>query len=71
MVAGKAATLVDACGTFSDMFDKPKKPNWQILGVAIPIDAEHNYFVKLTGPRETVSARRDEFLKFVESAQFE
>lgn len=69
--AGKVATLIVAQGTFNDMLDKSRKPNWQILGVAIPIDADHNYFVKLTGPRETVTARRDEFLKFVESARFE
>jgi hypothetical protein len=72
MVAGKAATLVEARGTFQDMMDKNReKPNWQLVGIAIPIDPDHNYFVKLTGPRDTVSAKRDEFLKVVESARFE
>ena len=70
-VAGKVAALVEANGTFTDMFDKRQRSNWQLLGVAIPIDGEHNYFVKLTGPRETVEARRDQLVKFVESARFE
>ena len=71
-IAGNAATLIEVSGTFSDTFGGGgPKPHWQLLGVAIPIDAEHNYFIKLTGPRSTIAARRDEFLKFVESARFE
>lgn len=70
--AGKEVTLLEVTGSFNDSFGGGGlKPNWQLLGAAIPIDADHNYFVKLTGPRETVSARRAEFLKFVESARLE
>lgn len=70
--AGKEVTLLDVHGTFNDSFGGGgPKPNWQLLGVAIPIDPDHNYFVKLTGPSETVTARREEFLKFVSSARFE
>lgn len=70
--AGKEVTLLDVQGTFTDTFGGGgPKSNWQLLGVAIPIDADHNYFVKLTGPRETVTARREEFLKFVGTARFE
>ena len=70
--SGKAVTLLEVHGTFSDSFGGGgPKQNWQLLGVAMPIDPEHNYFVKLTGPKETVTSRRDEFLKFVESARFE
>ena len=70
--AGKEATLIEVSGSYSDMFGgSGPKPNWQLLGVVIPIDSQHNYFVKLTGPRPTISARRDEFLKFVASAKFE
>jgi hypothetical protein len=70
--AGKDVTLLEIQGTFSDTFGGggPKR-NWMLLGAAIPIDADHNYFVKLTGPKETVKARRDEFLKFIESARLE
>ena len=70
--AGKEVTLLDVHGAFNDSFGGGgPKSNWQLLGVAIPIDPDHNYFVKLTGPRETVTARREEFLKFVSSARFD
>ena len=70
--AGKAATLIDVRGTYSDTFGGGgSKPDWELLGVASPIDEDHNYFVKLTGPQETVAAHRDEFLKFIASARFE
>lgn len=75
-VAGKDATMIDLHGAFADttMGAAPGgglKSNWQLLGVAIPIDSDHNYFVKLTGPSETVSARHEEFLKFIQSARFD
>ena len=71
-IAGKASRLIEVSGTFTDTFGGGgPKSHWQLLGVAIPIDAEHNYFIKLTGPQSTIAARRDEFLKFVESARFE
>lgn len=70
--AGKDVTLLEVHGSHTDMFGGgAPKPNWQLLGIAIPIDQDHNYFVKLTGPRETVTARHDEFLKFIQSARFE
>jgi gluconolactonase len=70
--AGKPGTLIELHGSFSDMFaGGGSKPNWQLLGVAIPIDSDHNYFVKLTGPQKTVAARQEEFLNFVETARFE
>ena len=72
LAAGKDVTLLEVHGTFSDTFGGGgPKANWQLLGVAIPIDADHNYFVKLTGPKDTVTARREEFLKFIESARLE
>ena len=68
---GKPGTLVELAGTFSDMMNRgaPSK-GWQMLGVAVPL-GETNYFVKLTGPTTTVTPRRDEFLKFIESAKME
>ena len=70
--AGKDVTLLEVHGMFNDTFGGgAPKPNWELLGVAIPIDSDHNYFVKLTGPKETVSARRDEFIKFIESSRFD
>ena len=71
-VAGKVASMIELQGTFTDMFGGGgAKSEWQLIGVAIPIDADHNYFIKLTGPRDTIAARRDEFLKFVETAETE
>ena len=70
--AGKDVTLLEVHGVFNDSFGGgAPKQNWELLGVAIPIDSDHNYFVKLTGPKETVTARRDEFIKFIESARFD
>ena len=72
LASGKDVTLLEVNGTFTDTFGGGgPRPNWQLLGVAIPIDSDHNYFVKLTGPKETVSARREEFLKFIESSRLE
>lgn len=71
-VAGKVASMLELQGSFTDMFNGGgAKSEWQLIGVAIPIDADHNYFVKLTGPRETLAARRDELVKFVETAEIE
>jgi len=74
--AGKEATLIEVQGTYQGDSTGPggqggSKADWQLLGAAIPIESDYTYFVKFTGPRETVSAHRDEFLKFIESARFE
>lgn len=70
--AGKDATLVEIQGAFSDMFGGGgTKSNWQLLGIAIPVDSDHNYFVKLTGPKETVLKHSEAIRKLVESARFD
>ena len=47
-------------------------PGWVwmagMLGVAVPLGST-NYFLKMTGPAKTVAPRREEFLKFVETAR--
>lgn len=65
---GNKGTLVELAGTYSDMLSRGQNKNWRMLGVAVPMGAT-NFFVKLTGPAATVTAARDEFLKFVESAK--
>jgi hypothetical protein len=66
---GKPGTLVELAGSYTDMFGGgAPSNNWQMLGVAVPMGPT-NYFIKLTGPASTVTPRRDEFLKFVESAR--
>lgn len=69
-VSGKEATLVELFGTFRDGFGggEPQTDS-AMLGVVIPL-RETNYFVKLTGPRDTITEARDTFVKFVESAKF-
>ncbi len=69
-IDGRDATLVELFGNYQDML-KPGEPqrNSAMLGVVIPLKGT-NYFVKLTGPRSTVTDARDAFLKFVESAKF-
>jgi len=71
-IDGKPASFIELNGSFQDMFGGGgTKSDWQLLGVAIPIDGDHNYFVKLTGPRQTVSARKAELIQFLESARKE
>ena len=66
---GQKGTLVELSGTYADMLSggNPSK-NWRMLGVAVPLGPT-NFFVKLTGPQITVTAQRDAFVKFVESAK--
>lgn len=66
---GRKGSLIELAGTFSDMMNRgtPSR-NWRMLGVAVPM-GDTNFFVKLTGPASIITARRDEFLKFVESAK--
>lgn len=66
---GQTGTLIELSGTFADMFGggKPNK-NWKMLGVAIPLGGS-DFFVKMTGPAEAVTARKAEFIKFIETAK--
>ena len=66
---GQKGTLIELSGTFTDMFGggRPSK-NWRMLGVAVPL-GPINFFVKLTGPHATVTAQKEAFVKFVESAK--
>jgi hypothetical protein len=66
---GNKGTLVELAGTYTDMFSggTPNR-SWRMLGVAVPMGPT-NYFVKLTGPAAILTARREEFVKFVESAR--
>lgn len=71
-VQGQDATFVELFGTFRDSFSggQPQR-DWAMLGAVIPLKKTGEaYFVKLTGPRESLEANRDKFVKFVESAKF-
>jgi hypothetical protein len=69
-IDGREATLVELFGSYQDML-QPRAPQTgsALLGVVIPL-RETNYFVKLTGPRETVLDVRESFLEFAGSARF-
>ncbi len=65
---GQKGTLIELSGTYTGMFARNPDKNWRMLGVIVPIGPT-NFFVKLTGPQATVTAQRDAFIKFVESAK--
>jgi len=70
-IAGRKTTLVTTVGTFSSgMPGQPAAPmeNYALLGAIIE-DAEGSVFVKMTGPKETVSAATAKFLDFLGSAK--
>lgn len=66
---GNKGTLVELAGTFTDMMNagNPSR-SWRMIAIAVPME-QTNYFVKMTGPEKLLTARRDEFLKFVESGR--
>lgn len=69
-VAGKEAKLVELFGSYQGMEPGATRKSGQaMLGAVIPL-RETNYFVKLTGPRETLAEVREAFVKFVETAKF-
>jgi hypothetical protein len=70
-IGGRKTTLVSTEGTFSaGMPGQPAAPmdNYALLGAIIE-DPSGNVFVKMTGPKETVQAAREKFMKFLESAK--
>jgi hypothetical protein len=66
---GNQATLLELQGTFADSLSgNETRKNARMLGVAVALPGT-DFFIKMTGPGKTVTDRRDEFLKFVESAR--
>jgi hypothetical protein len=75
VAGGREATLVELYGSYQGMEPGATRKSGQaMLGVVIPLKIndgrETLYFVKLTGPRETVTAARESLVKFVETARF-
>jgi hypothetical protein len=69
-VAGKSATMIELAGSFTDMFGGGKpKSNWRLIGIAVPIEGEQNFFIKLTGPKETLESQRKDFDALLQSAR--
>jgi hypothetical protein len=68
-VGSAEAVVLELHGTFRDGFSGGDPKNgWCMLGAAIPTGPS-NFFVKLTGPRDTVLARRDELHELVRTAR--
>lgn len=69
-VDGKPAVVVELYGTFQDGFGGGgPKPASAMLGAVLPTKAS-NFFIKLTGPRETINTHKEAFLNFVQSVKF-
>lgn len=62
------ADLIRLSGRFSPGFGRPPVDDWAMLGLIIPLPAQH-YFVKLTGPQAAVDEVESEFLEFCRSAR--
>lgn len=70
-LAGRETKLVELFGTFRDSSrGSDPQPDSAMIGVVIPIPGMRHYFVKVTGPRETVLDAKDDVLKFAETARF-
>lgn len=68
-VGGADAVLIELVGTFRDgLGGGGEKPNWCMLGAIIPTGPA-NFFIKLTGPRETVVEHRNAIRQLVTSAR--
>lgn len=69
-IAGAEATWVDIRGEWKGSSFAPiaPRPGYRMLAVIIPFTELNSYYVKFTGPKETVAAREEEFRTMVLSA---
>ncbi len=68
-VDGTDAVILELHGTFRDGFGGGgPRQNWTMLGAVIPTGPA-NFFLKMTGPKATVAAAREQFFQLVESAR--
>lgn len=68
-VGTQEAVVLELFGTFRDGFSGgPPQPGFAMLGAAIPTGPA-TFFVKMTGPRETVLSQREAFYELVKTAR--
>ena len=72
-VAGCDVTIVDIAGTFKDMPGGPfaggktiERPGYRMLAAIVETPSRGNYFLKFTGPADTVAGSADGFRTMVE-----
>lgn len=69
-IQGMTVTTVEVAGTFlGGMMGgaAAKKPGWALLGAIVETPGGSPYFFKMTGPKATVQAARDDFHKMLDS----
>ena len=71
MLAGKKATWIERSGVWHGTRFSPAAPrkNYRLVVVVLPLSDDRSFFIKLTGPQETIAAHEAEFRAFVNSAK--
>jgi len=71
-VAGVKATVVDLSGDFNDQrgpfAPAVKRPGYRMIAAIVPVEGQL-FFIKGTGPQETMTAHADEVRHFIHSVQ--
>ena len=70
-LAGKKAKWIERSGVWHGTRFSPAAPrkNYRLIVVVLPLSDERSFFIKLTGPQETVAAHEAEFRAFVNSVK--
>lgn len=71
MIGETEGRWVDLRGEWKGPSFRPiePRPEYRMLLVIIPCTAHSSFYVKLTGPQETIAAHEEHFREFVESAR--
>jgi hypothetical protein len=71
MIGDTEARWVDLQGEWKGPSFRPiePRPEYRMLLVIIPFTAHSSFYVKLTGPQNTIAAHEESFREFVESAR--
>lgn len=72
-VSGVEATTVDIRGEWkgSSFAPMPPRADYRMLSVIMPFTERNSFYVKFTGPRETVAKHEEAYRDFVKSARIQ